>query len=149
MQWLWILKSFIKVSYRTNWFKNWFVTLLSSDLMIFEFHYQYIIRKMIWFKVVIEIKLMMLRFSCHWGSGQSGSCIALLVSASLPPPSCQKQGKWKHRKKNPDRLCTIHNNSVSYHAGCEEKIAVDEVVFWSTIPATPYLFTYMWCNSNG
>ena len=28
--------------------------------------------------------------------------------ASFPPPSCQKQGKWKHRKQNPDRLCTMH-----------------------------------------
>ena len=48
--------------------------------------------------------------------------------ASLPPPFCQKQGNWKHRKQNPARLCTMHDTGL-YSAGSEEKIAVDEAVF--------------------
>ena len=47
-----------------------------------------------------------------------------VLYASLPPPSCQKQGIWKHRKKNPDRLWT-----GLYSAGCEENIVVDKAVF--------------------
>ena len=31
----------------------------------------------------------------------------LSLSLFLPPPSCQKQGKWKHIRYNPDRLCTM------------------------------------------
>ena len=50
------------------------------------------------------------------------------LNASLPPPSSQKQGKWNHRKQNPDRLCTNHYDTSLCSAGCEEKIAVDEAV---------------------
>ena len=49
--------------------------------------------------------------------------------ASLPPPFCQKQGKWKHRKQNPDRLCTMHYDTGLYSAGCKEQISVDKAVF--------------------
>ena len=49
--------------------------------------------------------------------------------ASLPPPSCKKQGKQKHRKYNPDRLFTMHYDTGLYSAGCKEKIAVDEALF--------------------
>ena len=51
----------------------------------------------------------------------------------LPLPSCQKQEKWKHIKKNPDRLCTMHYYTSLYSAGCKEKIAVDKAVFWGTV----------------
>jgi len=43
----------------------------------------------------------------------------------FPPPSCQKQGKWKHGKENPDRWCTMHNDtnlSLLF-------IAVDKAIF--------------------
>ena len=53
--------------------------------------------------------------------------------SSLPPPSYQKQGKWKHIKYNPDRLCTMNYDTGLYSAMCKEKIAVDEAIFWSTV----------------
>ena len=37
-------------------------------------------------------------------------------------------GKWKHRKQNPDYLCTMHYKTGLYPAGCEDKITVDESV---------------------
>ena len=52
-----------------------------------------------------------------------------VLYASLPPPSCQKQGIWKHRKKNPDRLWTMHYDTGLYSADCDEKIVVDKAVF--------------------
>ena len=39
------------------------------------------------------------------------------------------QGKWKQRKQNPNRLCTMHYNTGLYYACCKEKIAVDEAIF--------------------
>ena len=45
------------------------------------------------------------------------------------PLPLQKQGKWKHREQNPDRLCSMHYDTGLYSASWEEKIAVDEVVF--------------------
>ena len=48
-----------------------------------------------------------------------------------------------------DRLCDLHYDNDLYSAGCEEKIAVDDVVVWSTIAATPHVCTlYMRCNFN-
>ena len=33
----------------------------------------------------------------------------------------------------------MHYDTGLYSDGCEEKIAIDEAVFWSTIAATPHL----------
>ena len=35
----------------------------------------------------------------------------------------------------------MHYDTGSYFANCEEKIVVDEVIFSSTIAATPHLYT--------
>ena len=51
------------------------------------------------------------------------------LHASLPPPSCQKQGKKKHIKYNPDRLCTMHYDTGLYSAGCEDRISVDDALY--------------------
>ena len=51
------------------------------------------------------------------------------------PLPLQKQGKWKHR------LCSMHYDTGLYSASWEEKIAVDEVVLWSTLAATSHLCT--------
>ena len=40
------------------------------------------------------------------------------------PSLCQKQGKWKRRKQNPDWMCTMRYDNGLYSAGWEEKIAV-------------------------
>ena len=40
--------------------------------------------------------------------------------ASPPPPFCQKQGKWKHRKYNTNKLCTIHYETSLNSAGCKD-----------------------------
>ena len=48
-----------------------------------------------------------------------------------------------NRKYNPDRLCTKHCDTGLYSAGCEEKIAVDEVVLLSTVQDFSFHFIFL------
>ena len=51
---------------------------------------------------------------------KGGVCVSLFLA--LPIPSHQKQWQLKYRKKNPDRLCTMHYDTGLYSAGCKEAV---------------------------